>query len=190
MDERVEARGKRDRKNSGIASWRSRMTGTPTSLSGSAANDEEVRQAVDLDERRTGAGGGPGHEGQAGPDEEREVLAQVVAEARALVALDVEPADPDAVELAVRRGRRPAQARTRRPAGRRRRAPRPRGGRAGPRRSRSGRSSRPAGGAPRRPRRRAQPSLQPAPEPEHLARPHVAAAGSCSTVSTTSSAAS
>jgi hypothetical protein len=33
-----EARGKRDRKNSGIASWRSSRIGTPASRKGSAAN--------------------------------------------------------------------------------------------------------------------------------------------------------
>ena len=151
------------RKNSGIASWRSRRTGTPTSRSGRAANarksGSEWTWTSAKRRRRCARVSGPRR-----PDEEREVLAQVRPEAGALVALDVE-----AVDGRRRRGRRAARrrgaaGRRRRPGGPPRRATRPRGGRAGPRRSRlwtimSDRPARPAAAC----RRRAQPPLQPAP---------------------------
>ena len=71
------------------------MTGTPTSRSGSAAKTRKSGQRVHLDEgvaaSRVGA-----HEGEAGADEEGQVLDQVDAEAGALVALHAEPVDRDA----------------------------------------------------------------------------------------------
>ena len=67
---------KRLPKNSGIASCRSRTTGTPVRRSGSGREDEEVRQRMDLDEREA-----PPRRGRAPArrrsDEERQVLAQV-----------------------------------------------------------------------------------------------------------------
>ena len=86
-------RGKRLRKNSGIASWRSSSERDAGEPQRQRREREEVRQRLDLDERRTGAGGGQSRSGPRRADEECEVLAQVDAEPGALVALDVEPVD-------------------------------------------------------------------------------------------------
>ena len=105
---------------------------------------EEVRQRCDLDEGEPLAPVGPDR-GPAGADEEREVLGEVRPQAGALVALDVEAADADAVQLAVGGLARAAQAEDEDRAAGGDERPRPRGGRAGPPRSSCGRSSGPAG---------------------------------------------
>ena len=140
-----EARGKRVRKNSGIASWRSRMSGTPANFSGQRGEGQEVGQRVDLDEREACAAVEP-RGASTRPDEEGQVLAQVDTETGALVALDVEPPDLDTGELAVagRSGRRRPRTTTGRPLAT---SDRPRAGPAGPPRSGCGRSSGPVGGA-------------------------------------------
>ena len=69
---------------------------------------EEVRQGVDLDKREARPAMGPADR-PTGPDQKRQVLAQVCAKAGALVTLDVQSVDADPVDDAVGRIARPAQ---------------------------------------------------------------------------------
>ncbi len=149
---------------------------------------EEVRRGVDLDERVAAAAVGAG-EGPRRAGEEREVLGEVGEQARALVAPDVEAMDGHAGELA---GRGVAVApepedvdRTARGDERFRLAPDARvlvvvgvdEHRDGPAFPVYAPRARPRLLAPsaRVAGVRAQPPLQPAPEAEHLPRPHLAA---------------
>ena len=88
------AAGKRIRKNSGIASWRSRTTGTPASADRQGGEGEEVRERVDLDER-VAAPAVRAHRGEQRAQEERAVLGQVLADPGTLVPLDGQPAKAD-----------------------------------------------------------------------------------------------
>lgn len=69
---------------------------------------QEVGQAVDLDEPVATAAVGPG-EGPAGAKEEREVLAEIDPEPRALMALDAEPPDMNTGDVSLDRVVSPAQ---------------------------------------------------------------------------------
>ena len=73
-----------------------------------AGEDEEVRHRVDLHERVVTTAMGPA-DGPAGPGQEREVLAHVGPDTGALVALDVDPVEADAVDEPLGVIARPAQ---------------------------------------------------------------------------------
>ena len=112
---------------------------------GQRGEHERVGEGVDLDQR-VAAPAVRARQREQRPQEELGVLEQVAADAGALVPLDVQPVDADALEDA--RGgvaRVPQREHVHRPAARRP-PPRPRGARAGPPRSRSGRPSRRGGG--------------------------------------------
>ena len=96
-----DARGKRIRKNSGIASWRSMITGTPDEPQRQRGEHEHVGDGVRPGPARTAAGGGS-RESDASPRARNSAYSQQVgADPGALVPLHVEAVDADAGDRAL-----------------------------------------------------------------------------------------